>query len=624
MADPADGLDMGATKEMTVGTSHGDDTATGGANFDSWCSGPDDCTEKDGAALLSLEEIESCNLQEMAKDKFKSRLLQRTLLRGSPDVSQLIFKKAEPLFMELVRDQYGNYLSQKILEVAAPDQFERLFNLLKEHLRDLAQDAHGTRAVQKVVEQAINRGKVKEFLEALPMDLAEQLARSVTGFHVIVKLLELLPSEDAEDLLERLCGTPEKALSLGKDQWGCCVAKKCLDRSDGPMRQKIIDAFAENMLSLVQDPFGNYVVQHLILMAHGRPNSNVSRIIDALRGNIFELSMQKFSSNVLEKCLLNSSDKDRNKIINEILNPPHVLPSEAVRMLVFHQFGNYVFQSALEVAKDPQFALLVEHSKQHVQDIIKSGNVDSPRTGKLASEHARRLALKLVKKYQPFSEGLEIDANSIQLAGSWSHFFDPYAPSYGLEGYGGWPGMAPSTLYSSQLAGWDPTFAGYLPCGYPPMKGGGSRSSKGGGGSTSSRARSQGRKASQRPDGRSRGQKNKNSESTAMSPPPCGAQASGLSRGTTISGEGVGGGASGSSAGSGGGQTVRVGRIVGFWPNYTVTYDEVPAPRPGPAGGRGGRSKNRAKGKAYSKGHQRLQAPTDSTLTQRHQARSDE
>merc|ERR1719189_1452413 len=122
---------------------------------------------------------------------------------------------------------------------------------------------------------------------------------------------------------------------------------------------------------------------------------------------MFELSLQKFSSHVLQKCLLNSSDKDRNKIINEILNPPNHLPSEAVRMLLFHQYGNYVYQQALEVAKDPQFSLLIEHSKQNVQDIVRSTQQHADTTqpaGNLAPEHARRLALKLVKKYPPLSE----------------------------------------------------------------------------------------------------------------------------------------------------------------------------------------------------------------------------
>ena len=50
---------------------------------------------------------------------------------------------------------------------------------------------HGTRAVQKFVEEGIQRGRAHRVVEALAGHV-EQLARSVTGFHVVVKLLEKL------------------------------------------------------------------------------------------------------------------------------------------------------------------------------------------------------------------------------------------------------------------------------------------------------------------------------------------------------------------------------------------------------------------------------------------------
>merc|ERR1719230_2407345 len=147
----------------------------------------------------------------------------------------------------------------------------------------------------------------------------------------------------------------------------------------------------------------------------------------ASRASMFELSLLKFSSNVLEKCLVNSSDKDRNKIINEILNPPDLTPSAAVQMLIFHQYGNYVFQQALDGAKDPQFSLLVEHTKQLVQAIATEKEPRAQEAGNLQPEHAKRLALKLIKKYTGYSEGLNSSTNGMQMSDAWTQFgFDPY------------------------------------------------------------------------------------------------------------------------------------------------------------------------------------------------------
>jgi len=535
----------------------------------------------DGVVPLSLEEIKACKLEEMAKDKFMSRQLQRSLSRGGQEHADLIWAKAEPHILELVKDQHGNYLLQKILEVVNAEQFDKVFDALKENLIALAKDSHGTRGVQKIVEQSIARDRVDQLMEALPADKAEELARNITGFHVIVKLLDSLPSDRTSDLLERLCGDPDKVLALGKDQWGCCVLKKCLDRSEGEMKERILESVAKHVLDLVQDAFGNYVVQHLILnkAAGSIPNPNMSRLIDGLKGHVFELSLQKYSSNVLEKCLANSTDKDRNKIINEILNPPdNQKPSEAVHRLLFHQFGNYVFQQALEVSKDPQFSLLIEHSKQHIQELYiehskqhsQGGKppADGPtHIGNLPVEHTQRLAVKLVKKYPALTEGMDVGDMMIGMDSPW--MFDPMGcdpMGYGM-GYG--MGM---DAFGFPYYGMDP-YGGmaYGNFGYPqvmnPSKG---QASKGG-------RSNQGRRGAQKPGG----QKGKGG--------------AGQKGGHAGAGKGM------MDAGAAGiDESVRVGRIVGFWPNYTITYDEVPTAPQG--GGKGGqRSKNKAKGKAAPK-----------------------
>jgi hypothetical protein len=515
----------------------------------------DESIDKDGIIPLSLDEIKSCNIVDLAKDKIRSRQLQRSLARGGSVFSEVIFTKVEPHIMQLVRDQHGNYLLQKLLEVISAEQFDTVFNLLKDHLIALAKDAHGTRAVQKIVEVSVARSRVDEMLEALPSQEVEELARNITGFHVIVKLLDTLPSAKANELLERLCGQSAKVLTMAKDQWGCCVLKKCLDRSDGEMRDRLVDAVREHALELVQDAYGNYVAQHLIInrptaaaTASGKP-APVTLIIDAMKGNMFELSLHKFSSNVLEKCLQNSSDKDRNKIINEILNPPKQLPSEAVRLLLFHQFGNYVFQQSLEVAKDPQFSLLVEHAKPHIQSIIRQTYSEAP--GNLSVEHTHRLAMKLAKKYPQMSEGLDLGMDA-----SWMQYpYDKmgYGYGFGFDGYGA----------DFSGFGFDPyAFDPYGGFGFPPSMAmpfmGQGFEGKG----------SQGRKKA---DGKS-GQKGKQA---------------------AIGQKGAG--KSGSR--QGGQETKKVGRVVGFWPNYTIEYDD---PVPVSNGGRA-KSKSKAKSKAAPK-----------------------
>lgn len=54
-----------------------------------------------------------------------------------------------------------------------------------------------------------------------------------------------------------------------------------------------------NSLEIVQNPFGNYLIQH-ILDEWGQESAQ--DVIDVIINNVISLSMQKFSSNVVEKC----------------------------------------------------------------------------------------------------------------------------------------------------------------------------------------------------------------------------------------------------------------------------------------------------------------------------------
>jgi len=66
-----------------------------------------------------------------------------------------------------------------------------------------------------------------------------------------------------------------------------------------------VSKVVEHGLALVQDAFGNYVVQYVIDL--GDP-AVCRALIEKLLGSIATLAVQKFSSNVVEKCLQLADD----------------------------------------------------------------------------------------------------------------------------------------------------------------------------------------------------------------------------------------------------------------------------------------------------------------------------
>ena len=95
-------------------------------------------------------------------------------------------------------------------------------------------------------------------------------------------------------------------------------------------------------LSLVCYGCRNYVVQYVIDLKI--PNAN-SSLAQQFEGKYIHLSMQKFSSNVVERCLKVFKEVDKAKIILEILATPHL------EQLLQHPYANYVIYSALQNSK---------------------------------------------------------------------------------------------------------------------------------------------------------------------------------------------------------------------------------------------------------------------------------
>jgi hypothetical protein len=79
---------------------------------------------------------------------------------------------------------------------------------------------------------------------------------------------------------------------------GCCVLQRCIDHAVDNQRTQLVAEIVRHALTLVQDPFGNYVVQYVLdLGDSGYTDSMIKQFI----GNVCALSVQKFSSNVIEK-----------------------------------------------------------------------------------------------------------------------------------------------------------------------------------------------------------------------------------------------------------------------------------------------------------------------------------
>ena len=304
---------------------------------------------EDAAAKFNSITVESVadEIYGLCKDQHGCRFLQRKLDERDERNVQIIFDQVHPHIVELMTDPFGNYLCQKLLENTNDEQRTALIENAMPAMTKIALNQHGTRALQKMIEYISTRQQTEMIIEALRFDVV-QLIQDLNGNHVIQKCLNHLTPEDAQFIFDAV-GT--NCITVGTHRHGCCVLQRCIDHASGLQKGELVRQITSNAYNLVQDPFGNYVVQYILDL--GEP-AFTEPLCHSFSGNIVFLSKQKFSSNVIEKCLRCAGEDSRRMLIQEIA------PQHELEKLLRDSFANYVVQTAMDFADEETKHMLVE------------------------------------------------------------------------------------------------------------------------------------------------------------------------------------------------------------------------------------------------------------------------
>ncbi|TKW29147.1 hypothetical protein SEVIR_3G377400v4 [Setaria viridis] len=305
-----------------------------------------------GESLVGLRGF----MYHVARDQHGCRFLQQRLDDGKREVD-LIFAGVSRHAAQLMVDPFGNYLMQKLLAACdAGQRMELVLTLTADPfvLVRISMNVHGTRAVQKLIESLRTREEISLVIDALRPGFLE-LIKDPNGNHVVQKCLQSFEADDNKAIFE---AASVHCLDIGMQCHGCCVLQRCIARSRGEHREKLVAAIARNGFELAQDAYGNYVVQYVIDLKI--PNAN-SSLAQQFEGRYIHLSMQKFSSNVVEKCLKVFKEADKAKIILELLAMPQL------EQLLQHPYANYVIYSALQNSKGSLHSALTNAIRPHVE-----------------------------------------------------------------------------------------------------------------------------------------------------------------------------------------------------------------------------------------------------------------
>ncbi|GJQ11614.1 hypothetical protein GpartN1_g3405.t1 [Galdieria partita] len=307
--------------------------------------------------LLNGHSLDICKL---AKQRHGCQVLLHQLQLSSCPIAQEIMETCCLHFGIWMKHPIANFLCQHVWKCLSEKQRMDILRRYLEVLPRAALHTYGTRVVQVMISTCGER-ESKNYLQSILSTVAKSLFKDVNGAHVIQHCFLYWSSEDNQFLYRTI---RDNFLEIATHRQGCCMIQTSMDFACSSQLDDIATSIMEHIFILIHDAFGNYVVQHIL---DSQNPQYIQGIMKKLRGHWYEMSMEKFSSNITEKCLQLAEETQRWEMIQEIAKD-----CSNIGNLLHDAYGNYVIQRMLQVASPAQKMLLKEYIEKYWNTLSRS------------------------------------------------------------------------------------------------------------------------------------------------------------------------------------------------------------------------------------------------------------
>ena len=265
-----------------------------------------------------------------------SRELQNLLKKVSEKEIDSILSKLIYQFSDVMIDKYGNYFSQKLIQICNENQRTKILSFIEKRFVEIANNSFGTHPLQSLIELINGEEEKKLALKYINNKICE-LALDSKGTHVLQKFISRTNDNERNDLNNSIIKNIQMLID---DPFGVCVLIKLIKHTnERKIKQMIINFICDgNILNFIQHPYANYVVQSFL-----NPNDIIlcDKITDIIVENYYDLSMKKFSSNVVENCIKYGDEKIVKIIYKDIME------NDKLEYLLNNTYGNFVIEKLI-------------------------------------------------------------------------------------------------------------------------------------------------------------------------------------------------------------------------------------------------------------------------------------
>ncbi|KAJ1347055.1 Pumilio domain member 9 [Parelaphostrongylus tenuis] len=325
-----------------------------------------------GHIIVPLHKVlEDGLLEAFSKDKIGCTFLQTNYPgEGAVERDMLVKQLFErnDLFKALCGDVFGNFFIQCVVEHATLQE-QRLVvtRLLGRELYSMCLNRYSCRVIQKVLECLPEEMKSLLLCDLHNCNLVA-LCTDQNANHVVQKIMTSFDLSHWLFIVEHFILNTEDLFRIAEDKYGCRVIQliievlsdttKKYDKCRAPMLEKLMDHLVSNCERLSSNEFANYVIQHVI-KSSALADYRDRLIEECLLKNILSLSQEKYASHVIEKALEFAPPVLLAEMMDEIFDgyvPHPETKKDALDIMLFHQYGNYVVQRMLDICREGVFA----------------------------------------------------------------------------------------------------------------------------------------------------------------------------------------------------------------------------------------------------------------------------
>ena len=312
------------------------------------------------SALTKTEKIDyyiynklQGNFVNIIKTHRGSRIFQNYLKNTHSEIIHKIFLEVNPYLTELIIDSYANYFCKRFFNyLNQKDRIDFLLSI-KDSLTKISINNIGTYPIQGIIEQIGSKNEKKIIINSIKDSISE-FCYDTYGTHVLEKIISCFEEEFTEFIFEYV---GNNFLNLSNHINGICIVKKILSLTHKKeIHEKLKKIINENAFNLIQHSYGNYVIQIII---ETWDINEILEILSNFHNKYSILSMLKYSSNVVERCI-EKSEIILKEYINEICS------NGRIAEIMKNNFGNYVIQKALKLSINEDKKKLAEEVDKNI------------------------------------------------------------------------------------------------------------------------------------------------------------------------------------------------------------------------------------------------------------------